>query len=42
MNKKLDKIKDEIISLMKKEIIQLEKRNKYLNDVIDRLTKSEE
>jgi hypothetical protein len=26
MNKKLDKIKDEIISLMKKEIIQLEKR----------------
>jgi hypothetical protein len=42
MNKKLDKIKDEIISLMKKEIIQLEKRNKYLNDVIDRLTESEE
>ena len=41
MNKKLDKIKDEIISLMKKEIIQLEKRNKYLNDVIDRLTESE-
>ena len=26
MNKKLDKIKDEIISLMKKEKIQLEKR----------------
>ena len=42
MNKKLDKIKDEIISLMKKEIIQLEKRNKYLNDVIDRLTENEE
>jgi hypothetical protein len=41
MNKELNKFKSEFINYLFEKIKKLQKRNKELNDILDRLTESE-